>query len=185
MVYLYAVLGVVMMTGIMAIVEMGLSLTGQSFILKPPLSSDRKDSMNQLKKLDRSMLSILYQEHEVEGLDPLGSPANLPLKGSGLCDQILCRVKRQSFCLGEEPAVDEEPPFPVESLMGINQAGNSSSDEWSDSCALEMDRRYRFLIRSDSQDGKEFPYSLYSCVLKDDGVGSDLGDCDFESFPEG
>ena len=32
MVYLYAVMGVVMMTGIMAIFEMGLSLTGQSLL---------------------------------------------------------------------------------------------------------------------------------------------------------
>ena len=35
MVYLYAAMGVVMMTGIMAVLEMGLSLTGQSLLLKP------------------------------------------------------------------------------------------------------------------------------------------------------
>ena len=35
MVYLYAALGAVMMTGIMAVLEMGLSLTGQSLLLKP------------------------------------------------------------------------------------------------------------------------------------------------------
>ena len=36
MVYLYAGLGVVMLSGIMAIFEMGLSLTGQSMIPTPP-----------------------------------------------------------------------------------------------------------------------------------------------------
>lgn len=36
MVYLYAGLGVVMLTGIMAIFEMGLSLTGQSMLPTPP-----------------------------------------------------------------------------------------------------------------------------------------------------
>ena len=36
MVYLYALLGVTMMSGIMAIFEMGLSLTGQSMIPVPP-----------------------------------------------------------------------------------------------------------------------------------------------------
>ena len=35
MVYFYAVMGVVMMTGIMAIFEMGLSLTGQSLLPTP------------------------------------------------------------------------------------------------------------------------------------------------------
>ena len=36
MVYLYAVLGMMMLSGIMAIFEMGLSLTGQSMIPTPP-----------------------------------------------------------------------------------------------------------------------------------------------------
>ena len=39
MVYLYAAMGVVMMTGIMAVFEMGLSLTGQSILLKPMILS--------------------------------------------------------------------------------------------------------------------------------------------------
>ena len=36
MVYLYAILGMMMLSGIMAIFEMGLSLTGQSMIPTPP-----------------------------------------------------------------------------------------------------------------------------------------------------
>ena len=36
MVYLYALLGMMMISGIMAIFEMGLSLTGQSMIPVPP-----------------------------------------------------------------------------------------------------------------------------------------------------
>ena len=38
MVYLYAVMGVVMMTGIMSIFEMGLSLTGQSLLPAPSIA---------------------------------------------------------------------------------------------------------------------------------------------------
>tara|TARA_B100000674_G_C37614937_1_gene811576 strand:+ start:240 stop:674 length:435 start_codon:yes stop_codon:yes gene_type:complete len=36
MLYLYAILGIVMMSGIMSIFEMGLSLTGQSMMPTPP-----------------------------------------------------------------------------------------------------------------------------------------------------
>ena len=61
MVYLYAALGVVMMTGIMAVVEMGLSLTGQSTFFKSLslLSSSQKESINELKRLDQNVLLLL------------------------------------------------------------------------------------------------------------------------------
>ena len=56
MVYLYAALGVVMMTGIMAIFEMGLSLTGQSLLLIPP---DEYDYHMQLR--DAKLLAGIAQ----------------------------------------------------------------------------------------------------------------------------
>ena len=181
MVYLYAALGVVMMTGIMAVFEMGLSLTGQPFILKPLLSPGQKESINELKQLDREVLLLLFKEHEVEGLDPLGSPKGSPLKGSSLCTQVMCRINRQSFCLGEASDTDRLLPPPVEVLKGLSQSDHSPSGEWSDSCALEMGGQHRFLIRSDSHIDEDLPYYLYSCSYNDQGIESDLGKCSIES----
>ena len=182
MVYLYAALGVVMMTGIMAVVEMGLSLTGQSFVLKPLLGSAQKESINELKQLDQNMLLLLSKKHEVQGLDPLGSPKDIPpLKGSSLCSQVICRINRQGFCLGEVSDADRSPPLPVESLKGLGQSDNSPSGQWSNACALEMGVKYRFLIRSDLLINKDLPYSLYSCSLNDQLLGSDFSKCGFES----
>ena len=59
MVYLYAVMGVVMMTGIMAIFEMGLSLTGQS-LLPAPLSGYSANTQNKAK--DALLLQSLSEE---------------------------------------------------------------------------------------------------------------------------
>jgi hypothetical protein len=58
-VYFYAVMGVVMMTGIMAIFEMGLSLTGQS-LLPAPLSGYSANTQNKAK--DARLLQKLYEE---------------------------------------------------------------------------------------------------------------------------
>ena len=177
MVYLYAALGVVMMTGIMAVVEMGLSLTGQSFVLKPLLGSAQKESINELKQLDQNLLLLLSKKHQVQGLDPLGSLKGSPLKGASLCSQVICRINRQALCLGEVSNVGR----PVESLKGLAQSDNSPSGQWTNSCALEMGVKHRFLIRSDSQIDENLPYYLYSCSLHDQGLESDLGKCSIES----
>ena len=181
MVYLYAALGVMMMSGIMAVLEMGLSLTGQSLILKPLLASGQKESIDELKQLDRNVLLLLYKKHEVQGLDPLGSPIGFPLNGSSLCAQVICRINRQTFCLGEESDADQPLPSPFDSLKGLSQSSNSPSGEWSNSCALEMGQKYRFLIRSNSGINKDLPYHLYSCLLNYQRSGSDLKKCDLEA----
>ena len=49
MVYFYAALSVVMMTGIMAVIEMGLTMTSQSLILKPPSLGSKTSIMDTLK----------------------------------------------------------------------------------------------------------------------------------------
>ena len=180
MVYFYAALGVVMMTGIMTVVQMGLSLTGQSFILKPLLASGQKELINELKQLDQNVLLLLSKKHEVQGLDPLGSPKGSPLKASSLCAQVMCRINRQAFCLGEASDAAQPLPPPIHSLKGLVQAEKSPSGEWSNSCALEMGDKHRFLIRSDSQIDEDLPYYLYSCSLNDQLLGSDLRKCSIE-----
>ena len=57
MVYLYAALGVMMLSGIMAIFEMGLSLTGQSMIPTPPDEYFSGDSS--MKDFDIKILGSL------------------------------------------------------------------------------------------------------------------------------
>ena len=185
MVYLYAALGVVMMTGIMAVFEMGLSISGQSLILKPLLNSAQKDSINELKGLDQDLLHLLYKKHEVDEmldplLDPLGSQRNSPLRSSSLCGEILCRINREKFCLGEKSDGNELPP-PVSSLEGLGQSSATPSGEWSDACALDLvEKKYRFLIRPDSQINEQFPYYMYSCILSRETSKFDPSKCDFE-----
>ena len=56
MVYLYAGLGVLMLSGIMAIFEMGLSLTGQSML---PTPSDAYLQDSDLKMSDKRLMELL------------------------------------------------------------------------------------------------------------------------------
>ena len=178
MVYLYAALGVVMMTGIMAIFEMGLSLTGKSPFFDPLPLEEQQNSMKELKELDKTILRLLYQDHEVTELDPIGSPkATPPLKSSALCDQVMCRINGTNPCLGEESGVNTS----MESLKEIAQASSSPLDVLSGSCALGLGKKYRFLIHSDSQIDVNFPYRLFSCALKYEGIEPDLIYCNFES----
>lgn len=181
MVYFYAVLGTAMMVGIMAVFEMGLSLTGQSLILKPRLDADYIEKVNELKDLDKTMYSLLYQENLIQGLDSLGSPTGEPLRGSDLCAQLLCRIRRNSgvICLGEDGLTGTPPP--VDELSAVDESSSSPSGQWSDSCALALAHEYRWLIRPESQADSEYPYQLFSCSLKYEGLNPDLIKCNFES----
>ena len=68
MVYLYAALGMVMLSGIMTIFEMGLSLTGQSQLSTPPdpyfLGSPGLLSPSAMQMLDRKFQERLEDEEE-------------------------------------------------------------------------------------------------------------------------
>ena len=68
MVYLYAALGMVMLSGIMTIFEMGLSLTGQSLLSTPPdpyfLGSPGIKSPSDMQLLDRRFQERLEDEQE-------------------------------------------------------------------------------------------------------------------------
>ena len=178
MVYLYAALGVVMMTGIMAIFEMGLSLTGQSPFFDPLPTQEKQDSMKELREFDKTILALLYSNHESTDLDPLGSPKDSPpLKSSDLCDRVMCRIHGINPCQGEEIGVNTSIP----SLKVLSEAKSSPMAELSDSCALKLSDKYRFLIHSDDKIDKNFPYRLFSCALKYEGIGTDY--CNFESSP--
>ena len=84
MAYLYAVMGVVMMTGIMAIFELGLSLTGQSVL---PALPDPYVSSPQAKALDRDLLRLVANPNSI-GQD---------LRQKDLCEAIRMAYSDSSF----------------------------------------------------------------------------------------
>ena len=74
MVYLYAVMGIAMMSGIMAILEMGLSLTGQSMMPTPP---------------DQYFSDPAIKASEVKLLGDLADPAfSVLVLSNGLCGAL-------------------------------------------------------------------------------------------------
>ena len=178
MVYLYAALGVVMMTGIMAVVEIGLALEGQSFLLKPDDPYRQNLLSNVVGERDQQILNLL---HDNDDLDAIGRS----LESAALCDQLLCRSTPQgaAYC---RPATNLVPANVLANdarerwpgLAELTRAGVSPPDANSfvfNSCALRVGM-HRLLIQPDpNPEDSQIPYRLFSCVL--DGASK----CSFES----
>ena len=178
MIYLYAALGAVMMTGIMAVVEMGLSLTGQSILLKPDDLYQQNFVTKAVGKRDQQMLNLL---HNQDDLDAIGRS----LKGSELCRQLLCRSSSGgaagcSAASGSVPgnalAVDAEerlPELAELTLVGVSQPAEDGF--LSNACALQVGM-HRLLIQPDPAPvDPKIPYRLFSCYLADSST------CEIES----
>ena len=91
MVYLYAAMGVVMMTGIMAVLEMGLSLTGQSLLLKPIDSYQQNRVLNAVGKRDQQMLNLLHNQVD---LDAIGRSLQSTALVSNCCVEVPFLVRQ-------------------------------------------------------------------------------------------
>ena len=179
MVYLYAALGVVMMTGIMAVVEMGLSLTGQSFLLKPDDPYRQNLRSDAVGIRDQQILNLL---HDQDDLDAVGRS----LERAELCEQLLCRSSPAgaAYC---RPATNLVPANALandagERLTGLSQLTRSGvlpppADSFlANACALQVGM-HRLLIQPDpTPEDPQIPYRLFSCVL--DGSST----CNFESI---
>ena len=162
-------MGVVMMTGIMAVVEMGLSLTGQSLLLKPIDSYQQNRVLNAVGKRDKQMLSLL---HDQVDLDAIGRS----LQSTALCDQLLCRssLLGAANCAAANSLVeDAETRLP--NLKDLTQTGViPPSGDWANACALQSGS-HRLIIQPDPAPvDPGLPYRLFSCVLS----GASM--CDFE-----
>jgi len=162
-------MGVVMMTGIMAVVEMGLSLTGQSLLLKPVDSYQQNRELNAVGKRDQQMLGLL---HDQADLDAIGRS----LQSTALCVQLLCRsslLGAASCAAGNSVVEDAETRLP--DLTGLTQAGViPSAGNWANACVLQSGS-HRLIIHPDpSPDNLQIPYRLFSCVL------SGASTCSFE-----
>lgn len=152
MVYLYAALGMVMLSGIMAIFEMGLSLTGQS-LLPTPADAYFSDSSS-MKETDKTLLEFLFDQEklkvwvEVDGVEQDVEKAFSEL----VADQGLCGALNQ---------IDDDGWTLI------------SEGRWANSCELNRGL-HRVIVREDSESEK-MPYQLFSCALSG---GNDQ--CSFE-----
>ena len=136
MVYLYAGLGVVMLTGIMAIFEMGLSLTGQSLLSKPP---DAYGESPEMKAVDKRLIGLLMDRNAV---------------APGLANQSLCNALLQSYA-AQYPGESAGQP---DGRMPIDQG------RWIRSCQLNRGS-HRVLIMPPDPGQDQMAYQLFSCVL--------------------
>ena len=136
MVYLYAGLGLLMLSGIMAIFEMGLSLTGQSMI---PTPTDPYLQSTDMKMADKIFLKLLQDRNAVS---------------QGLSSQALCTALIQSYSV-QNP---EQSPWKSDNRMPIDQG------EWIRSCQLNRGS-HRIVIMPPDPGHSHMPYKLFSCAL--------------------
>ncbi len=126
-----------MLTGIMAVFEMGLSLTGQSLL---PISSDPYRGDFEFRLRERQLLALLSDQDAF----PRG------LYGSVLCSRI-------QFMYHETYLREGASEFFVEDKRLHN-------DRWSGSCRMQY-QNHRLIISPQDQ-AESVSYGLFSCVLK-------------------
>ena len=136
MVYLYAGLGLLMLSGIMAIFEMGLSLTGQSMI---PTPTDPYLQRADMKLADKNFLTLLHDRNAVS---------------QGLTSKALCNALIQSYSV-QNP---EQSSWQSDNRMPIDKG------EWIRSCQL-FRGSHRIVIMPPDPGHSHMPYQLFSCAL--------------------
>ena len=175
MVYLYAALGVVMMTGIMAVFEMGLSLTGQSLLLKPDDPYRESLVTDKVGVRDQEMLRLLLDSEHLAAIDSDEDPAK------DLCDKVLERISIEegSRCYLDGEYIPSKSCDDARLLGDLKDANDSEIEQLPNACALRSDSLHRMLLQKDPdpEDSlKPIPYRLFSCVLPDGKTTV----CDFE-----
>ena len=136
MVYLYAGLGVLMLSGIMAIFEMALSLTGQSMI---PTPADPYLKSSEMKMSDKRFMGLLQDRNAVS---------------QGLASNALCVALLQSYSL----QYPEQSAWQSDSRMPIDQG------RWTRSCQLNRGS-HRVVVLPPDPGHIHMPYKLFSCSL--------------------
>lgn len=124
-----------MLTGIMAIFEMGLALTGQSLI-PPPDDPYLENPL--VKNEDQKLLNILSDPRKL---------------GVGLERGELCSAVISAY----------QTAFPSVSNPWVEDKSNNASNIWRDSCIMN-DGSHRILLVP-GLDGELMQYQVYSCVL--------------------
>ena len=151
MVYLYAGMGVVMLAGIMAIFEMGLSLTGQSLL---PTPADPYFADFSMKESDQALLEFLFDQEKL----------NVAVKVDGFLKDVetdFSELAREQGLCGALNQIDDEGWTLI------------SEGRWVNSCQLTRGS-HRAVVKENSDD-EQIPYQLFSCALSG---GNDR--CSFE-----
>ncbi len=166
MIYLYAGLGVAMLSGIMAIFEMGLALTGNSLLASSPETYLTREET----KLDEETRDQLKNERKSEDqvlLGLLSNPALVPPRerDAGLC-QALKSAYESSLAVGAVP-----PPW---RWTMDSQRMPVLQGHWEDSCLMNDGSFHRVVVRPPAHSSASNDYEFYSCVMD----GSDR--CSFE-----
>ena len=168
MVYLYASLGVLMLTGIMAMFEMAMSFNTQQMQFRPPRDSY---SGSIYQQADRDLLRLLTKNDLSAVL----------LTGSDLCKQLRCRINpvAQEDC--ESANAYDKQMFEFSPLKSYARSVDTTSNsaELSGACALASGQHRVFVVPNASQDplaraGED--YRIYSCVM-----GEQETECPFET----
>jgi len=136
MVYLYAGLGVLMLSGIMAIFEMGLSLTGLSMIPTPP---DVYLQDYDLKMSEKRLIEILRNPSDVD---------------QGLSSQELCTALVDSYA----------KQYPGQSTWQADHRMPIDQGRWIRSCQLNRGS-HQIVIMPPDPGLSYMPYQLFSCTL--------------------
>ena len=174
MVYLYASLGVLMLTGIMAMFEMAMSFNAQQMQFRPPTDSYSGSTYQQA---DRDLLRLLVKKDLLLTLSNEGAPWS----GTALCDQLRCRFNPLAGedCKGAN-AYDEKM-FGSSPLKTYAKSVDTRSDsaELSGACAMASGQHRVLVVPNASHDrlgrvGE--PYRSYSCV-----IGEHETECPFET----
>ena len=136
MVYLYAGLGVLMLSGIMAIFEMGLSLTGMSMM---PTPSDIYLQDPDLKMSEKRLIELLRNPNAVS---------------QGLSSQALCAALVESYSV----------KYPGQSTWKSDHRMPIDQGRWIRSCQLNRGS-HRIVIMPPDPGLSYMPYQLFACTL--------------------
>ena len=136
MVYLYAGLGVLMLGGIMAIFEMGLSLTGMSMM---PTPADIYLQDSDLKMTDKRLIELLRNPNTVS---------------KGLSSQALCTALVESY----------SDQYPGQSAWQADHRMPIDQGRWIRSCQLNRGF-HRIVIMPPDAGHSHMPYKLFSCMV--------------------
>ena len=153
-----------MLTGIMAMFDMGLSLTGQQSLLSPPADPYTGGSTEQ--RADRLWLKLLSDS---DALDSIGRD----LSSRSLCNQLLCRVSPagEARCDAEnayQPGYDSLGEF-ADSLIA------DSGHPFPSACVFSKGDHRVLIVPQEVEPA--VPYVMYSCLTSS---RNSAGLCSFE-----
>ncbi len=171
LVYLYASMGLLMMTGIMAIFEMAISFDAQQMNFRPPRDSYHGSNA---QMADRDLMALLATPGLLQSMGQSVGAQQTPLTGQALCDQLLCRMDAtlQAQCQGANAYDKFFDQRPVSTYRPGLQT-TSSASALVGSCALSSPKSdHRVLIAPNPS--MDPPYRLFSCSLDEQST------CSFE-----